>query len=115
MRHCRNKVIFHFVRLGYFSGHVVDCITQFAYLIINKEDGVSYETDFRVYQRGTAYGSFPTMEKLGSTFAGLKTANGLTMLLMQAVRAEEIWQRRAMPEDARAELLRRLKEQNGET
>lgn len=46
---------------------------------------------------------------------GLKTANGLTMLLMQAVRAEEIWQRRAMPEDARAELLHRLKEQNGET
>ena len=53
--------------------------TEFAYLIINKEDGISYETDFRVYQRGTAYGSFPSMEKLGSTFAGLKTANGTVL------------------------------------
>ncbi len=52
---------------------------EFVYLIINKENGVSYETDFRVYQRGAAYGSFPRMEKLGSTFAGLKTASGAVL------------------------------------
>ena len=63
----------------YLDGSTAAADTEFAYLIINKEDGVSYETDFRVYQRGTAYGSFPAMEKLGSTFAGLKTASGAVL------------------------------------
>ncbi len=49
---------------------------EFSYLIIRKEDGVSYETDFRVYERGTAYGAFPTMEKLGYRFTGLQTTDG---------------------------------------
>ncbi len=52
---------------------------EFAYLIIKKEDGASYETDFRVYQRGAVYGSFPVMEKLGYRFAGLQTTSGAVL------------------------------------
>lgn len=49
---------------------------EFAYLIIKKDDGVSYATDFRVYERGTAYGAFPAAEKVGFRLSGMQTTDG---------------------------------------
>ena len=63
----------------YLDGTTDAAQSEFAYLIIEREDGVTYETDFRVYERGTAYGSFPTMEKLGCTLNGLSTSYGKTI------------------------------------
>ena len=68
---------------------------EFAYLIIKKEDGASYETDFRVYRRGTSYGSFPMMEKLGYRFAGLQTTSGAALtadsIVAGNVTAAAVW------------------------
>ena len=46
---------------------------------------------------------------------GCKAANGMVMLLMQAVRAEEIWQGMAIPQRVRDELVRQFEQQNGES
>lgn len=68
---------------------------EFAYLIINKESGASYETDFAVYEIGKVYGSFPKAEKLGYSFAGLQTTEGKTIteqsLVSGSVVAEAQW------------------------
>lgn len=63
----------------YLDGSTDAAESEFAYLIIEREDGVTYETDFRVYERGKSYGSFPTMEKLGCTLNGLSTSYGKTI------------------------------------
>ncbi len=63
----------------FLDGSFAAAENEFAYLIIKKESGASYETDFRVYQRGAVYGSFPVMEKLGCRFAGLQTNTGAAL------------------------------------
>ena len=63
----------------YLDGTTAAAENEFAYLIIEREDGVTYETDFRVYERGKSYESFPTMQKLGYTLSGLNTAYGKTI------------------------------------
>ena len=63
---------------------------EFAYLIINKESGVSYETDFAVYEIGESYESFPKMEKLGYSFAGLMTKDGRTITESSTVRGNVV-------------------------
>ena len=63
---------------------------EFAYLIINKESGVSYETDFAVYEIGESYESFPKMEKLGYSFAGLMTKDGRTITESSTVRGSVV-------------------------
>ena len=63
----------------YLDGTTAASESEFAYLIIEREDGVTYETDFRVYERGKTYGSFPKMEKLGYTLSGLNTSYGKTV------------------------------------
>ena len=63
----------------YLDGTTAAAESEFAYLIIEREDGATYETDFRVYQRGESYSSFPAMEKLGYTLLGLNTSYGKTI------------------------------------
>ena len=63
----------------YLDGTTAAAESEFAYLIIEREDGATYETDFRVYERGKSYGSFPKMEKLGYTLSGLITSYGKTI------------------------------------
>lgn len=63
----------------YLDGSTDAAESEFAYLIIEREDGTTYETDFRVYERGKSYGSFPKMEKLGYTLSGLNTSYGKTI------------------------------------
>ena len=54
---------------------------EFCYLAIEREDGVSYATDFGVYERGGAYDYFPAMFRLGWTVAGMETEDGETITL----------------------------------
>ena len=63
----------------YLDGTTAAAESEFAYLIIEREDGATYETDFRVYERGKSYGSFPVMQKLGYTLSGLNTSYGKTI------------------------------------
>lgn len=49
---------------------------EFAYFIIYQENGITYETDFRVYEIGETYDSFPTAEKVGYRLAGFETGDG---------------------------------------
>lgn len=49
---------------------------EFAYFIIYQEDGITYETDFRVYEIGEEYEQFPAVEKLGCRLAGFETSDG---------------------------------------
>ena len=60
----------------YLDGTLEAAETEFAYLIIEREDGATYATDFAVYEIGESYGAFPAMDKLGYTFAGLETGFG---------------------------------------
>lgn len=50
--------------------------SEFCYLAVAREDGVSYATDFAVYERGGVYDAFPTMFRLGYTLAGMRTSSG---------------------------------------
>lgn len=63
----------------YLDGTTAAAESEFAYLIIEREDGATYETDFRVYERGESYGSFPVMQKLGYTLDGMRTSYGETI------------------------------------
>lgn len=63
----------------YLDGTLEAAETEFAYLIIEREDGATYATDFAVYEIGESYGAFPAMDKLGYTFAGLETGSGETL------------------------------------
>lgn len=63
----------------YLDGTTAASESEFAYLILEREDGATYETDFRVYERGKSYGSFPAMEKLGYKLTGLNTSYGKTI------------------------------------
>ena len=63
----------------YLDGTTAASESEFAYLIIEQESGATYETDFRVYERGKSYGSFPVMQKLGCTLSGLNTSYGKTI------------------------------------
>ena len=63
----------------YLDGTAAASESEFAYLIIEREDGATYETDFRVYERGKSYGSFPVMQKPGYTLSGLTTSDGNTI------------------------------------
>ena len=49
---------------------------EFCYLAVAREDGVSYATDFAVYERGGVYDAFPTMFRLGYTLTGMMTTSG---------------------------------------
>ena len=69
----------------FLDGSLYAAESEFAYLIVKKENGASYETDFRVYQRGAVYGSFPAMEKLGFRFAGLQAENGASLTVNSVV------------------------------
>ena len=60
----------------YLDGNLAAAKEEFAYLIIQKEDGVTYETDFSVYLRGGTYDSFPEMTKKDYQFTGLRTKDG---------------------------------------
>ncbi|MBQ1742926.1 MAG: S-layer homology domain-containing protein, partial [Oscillospiraceae bacterium] len=60
----------------YLDGNLNAAKEEFAYLIIQKEDGVTYETDFSVYLRGGTYDSFPEMTKKDYQFTGLRTKDG---------------------------------------
>lgn len=60
----------------YLDGSFDAAEEEFAYLIIKKDDGVSYATDFRVYERGTVYGAFPAVEKVGYRLSGMQTTDG---------------------------------------
>ena len=79
----------------FLDGNFYAAANEFSYLIIKKESGASYETDFRVYQRGAAYGSFPMMEKLGYRFAGLQTNTGAALtessIVSGNVTATAVW------------------------
>ncbi len=63
---------------------------EFAYLIINKEEDASYETDFAVYEMGGYYDAFPAMEKLGYRLAGLQTSDGVVITENSPVRGSVI-------------------------
>lgn len=60
----------------YLDGSLWAAENEFAYLIIKKETGATYEADYRVYQRGTLYASLPAAEKLGSRLVGYRTTDG---------------------------------------
>lgn len=82
----------------YLDGSTDAAGSEFAYLIIRKDDGVTYETDFRVYTIGEAYGSFPGMEKTGYQLKGLKTKSG-KMLTESSIAAksettEAVWEQK---------------------
>lgn len=49
---------------------------EFAFLSIEKRDGVIYSSDFAVYERGGVYDAFPTMFLLGYTLTGARTEDG---------------------------------------
>ena len=69
----------------YLDGNLAAAKEEFAYLIIQKEDGVTYETDFSVYQRGGTYDSFPEMTKKDHKLTGLRTKDGQLIKLGDAV------------------------------
>jgi len=70
---------------------------EFCYLGVSIGEGVSYSTDFAVYERGGTYDAFPTMFRLGYTLAGLKTASGNTIragdTVTESLLATPIWER----------------------
>ena len=69
---------------------------EFCYLGLSTGDGVSYSTDFAVYERGGTYDYFPTMFRLGYMLTGLETSNGKTLHLGDTVTgnvmARPVWE-----------------------
>lgn len=63
---------------------------EFCYLGASIGEGVSYSTDFAVYERGGVYDAFPTMFRLGYTLTGMRTADGTTIRLGDTVTASRI-------------------------
>ena len=70
---------------------------EFCYLGVSIGEGVSYSTDFAVYERGGAYDAFPGMFRLGYTLTGLKTAKGKTIhvgdTVAESLLVDPIWER----------------------
>ena len=70
---------------------------EFCYLGASVGEGVSYSTDFAVYERGGTYDAFPAMFRLGYTLAGMKTADGAAIRVGDAVTGSRIvdpvWER----------------------
>lgn len=68
---------------------------EFCYLAVKRESGVSYATDFAVYERGEAYDYFPTMFRLGYTVSGMETEDGDVIRLGDTVErdlhVETVW------------------------
>ncbi len=60
----------------YLDGDTAAAKSEFAYLIIEKEAGVSYATDFSVYLRGGVYDAFPEMTRSAFSLKGLRTKGG---------------------------------------
>lgn len=83
----------------YLDGTIEASETEFAYLIIKRETGATYDTDFRVYEIGKSYGAFPEMSKLGYTFAGLQTKSGEIItegsVVTEGVTASAVWKKEA--------------------
>ncbi len=70
---------------------------EFCYLGVSVGEGVRYQTDFAVYERGDTYDDFPAMFRLGYTLTGMRTASGKTIRLGDTVTgsaiADPIWER----------------------
>ena len=70
---------------------------EFCYLAVSMGEGVTYSTDFAVYERGGTYDYFPGMFRLGYTLKGLETSQGKTIRLGDAVTgsvsASPIWEK----------------------
>ncbi len=69
----------------YLDGNTGAAENEFAYLIVKREAGATYATDFRVYERGKSYCEFPAMYKLGVTLVGMKTSDGKTLTVDSTV------------------------------
>ena len=75
----------------------IDGAEDFCYLAVNVGDGVSYATDFAVYERGSVYDYFPVMFRLGFSLGGLESSKGTTLHLgdtvLSSMFATPVWER----------------------
>lgn len=74
-----------------------DRASEFCYIAVEREEGVTYSTDFAVYERGAEYDAFPLMFRLGYTLAAMETADDLVIRIGDKVTASRfvraVWER----------------------
>ena len=62
-----------------------DAAEYYSYLAIAKEDGVTYKSDYAVYERGATYEAFPPMIRLGWHISELRASDGRSIRLGDTV------------------------------